>query len=62
VYRDRNVSGRNASAGTRVTLGANESLRIRVGNGGAVRLVVNGIDLGAMGESGDVVEWRISRR
>jgi transcriptional regulator with XRE-family HTH domain len=58
----RNVSGRNASAGTRVTLGANESLRIRVGNGGAVRLVVNGIDLGAMGESGDVVEWRISRR
>jgi len=58
----RNVSGRNATAGTRVTLSADESLRIRVGNGGAVRLVINGIDLGAMGESGDVVEWRISRR
>jgi transcriptional regulator with XRE-family HTH domain len=58
----RNVSGRIASGGTRVTLSARESLRIRVGNAGAVRLVVNGIDLGAMGESGDVVEWRISRR
>ena len=41
---------------------ADESLRIRVGNAGAVRLVVNGIDLGAMGESGAVVEWRITRR
>ena len=50
------------SAGTRVRLAADESLRIRVGNAGAVRLMVNGIDLGAMGDSGAVVEWRITRR
>ena len=58
----RGVSGSNADAGTRVRLAADESLRIRVGNAGAVRLLVNGIDLGAMGESGAVVEWRITRR
>jgi cytoskeletal protein RodZ len=58
----RGVSGSNVDAGTRVRLAADESLRIRVGNAGAVRLLVNGIDLGAMGESGAVVEWRITRR
>ena len=58
----RGVSGSNVDAGTRVRLAADESLRIRVGNAGAVRLVVNGIELGAMGESGAVVEWRITRR
>ncbi|HEX6473699.1 MAG TPA: RodZ domain-containing protein [Candidatus Limnocylindria bacterium] len=58
----RGVSGRNVDAGTRVKLAADESLRVRVGNAGAVRLVVNGIDLGAMGDSGAVVEWRITRR
>jgi hypothetical protein len=58
----RGVSGSVAEAGTRVTLSARQLLRIRVGNAGAVRLVINGIDLGAMGEPGDVVEWRITRR
>jgi len=58
----RGVSGRNVPAGTRVTLEASQSLRIRVGNAGAVELVINGIDLGAMGDPGDVVEWRITRR
>ncbi|HKO34080.1 MAG TPA: RodZ domain-containing protein [Candidatus Limnocylindria bacterium] len=58
----RGVSGSNVDAGTRVRLAADESLRIRVGNAGAVRLVVNGIELGAMGEPGAVVEWRITRR
>ena len=58
----RGVSGSNVEAGTRVRLAADESLRIRVGNAGAVRLVVNGIELGAMGEPGAVVEWRITRR
>ncbi|HEX5578224.1 MAG TPA: RodZ domain-containing protein [Candidatus Limnocylindria bacterium] len=58
----RGVSGRNVDAGTRVRLAADESLRIRVGNAGVVRLVVNGIDLGAMGDPGAVVEWRITRR
>ena len=58
----RGVSGRNVDAGTRVRLAADESLRILVGNAGAVRLVINGIDLGTMGQSGAVVEWRITRR
>ena len=58
----RGVSGSNVEAGTRVRLAADESLRIRVGNAGAVRLVVNGIELGAMGQPGAVVEWRITRR
>jgi hypothetical protein len=58
----RGISGRIVNDGTRVTLSARQSLRIRVGNAGAVRLVINGIDLGAMGDPGDVVEWRITRR
>jgi hypothetical protein len=58
----RGVSGRNVNAGTRVRLAADESLRVRVGNAGAVRLTMNGIDLGAMGDTGAVVEWRITRR
>ena len=58
----RGVSGRNVQAGTRVTLSARQSLRIRVGSAGVVRLVINGFDLGAMGDPGDVVEWRITRR
>jgi cytoskeletal protein RodZ len=58
----RGVSGSIVDAGTRVRLAADESLRIRVGNAGAVRLLVNGIDLGPMGDSGAVVEWRITRR
>jgi cytoskeletal protein RodZ len=58
----RGVSGRNVEPGTRVRLEADESLRIRVGNAGAVRLIVNGFALGVMGDSGAVVEWRITRR
>ncbi|HET6818917.1 MAG TPA: RodZ domain-containing protein, partial [Candidatus Limnocylindria bacterium] len=58
----KDVSGQNADSGTRVELSAREALRIRVGNAGAVRLVINGIDLGPMGDSGRVVEWRITRR
>jgi hypothetical protein len=58
----RGVSGRIVEAGTRVRLAADASLRIRVGNAGAVRLAVNGIDLGPMGDPGAVVEWRITRR
>ncbi|MDQ2673137.1 MAG: DUF4115 domain-containing protein, partial [Chloroflexota bacterium] len=53
------VSGGIASDGDSFTLEADDELRIRAGNAGAVRLVVNGIGLGAMGEDGAVVEWRI---
>ncbi len=53
------VSGGIASDGDSFTLDADDELRIRAGNAGAVRLVVNGIGLGAMGADGAVVEWRI---
>jgi cytoskeletal protein RodZ len=56
------VSGHNAADGARFNLAAQDELRIRVGNAGAVHLVINGIDLGAMGVPGTVVEWRITRR
>lgn len=57
----RNVSGQVAQAGTDVRLEARQSLRVRVGNAGAVRLTINGINLGTMGAVGSVVEWRITR-
>lgn len=56
------VSGRNAQPGTVVDLEASSVLRIRVGNAGAITLAINGIELGTMGGSGAVVEWRIARR
>ena len=55
------VSGRIAQAGTDITLSAQRTLRIRVGNAGAVSLTINGINLGTMGGSGAVVEWQITR-
>jgi cytoskeletal protein RodZ len=55
------VSGAIAPDGTRVTLTADDTLRIRAGNAGAVRLTINGISLGAIGGGGQVIEWRISR-
>jgi cytoskeletal protein RodZ len=56
------VSGRIAADGDRITVEADDDLRIRAGNAGAVRLVVNSVQLGAMGADGAVVEWRIRRR
>jgi hypothetical protein len=57
----RNVSGQVAQAGSTVRLEARRDLRVRVGNAGAVRLTINGINLGTMGANGSVVEWRITR-
>ncbi len=54
-------SGAIASDGDELTLQATTTLRIRVGNAGAVRITVNGIALGTMGDDGAVVEWRIRR-
>jgi cytoskeletal protein RodZ len=54
-------SGSIAADGDEITLEAEEALRIRVGNAGAVRVAVNGIALGVMGADGAVVEWRIER-
>ena len=53
------VSGTIASDGDGIDLSADDVIRIRAGNAGAIRLVVNGIGLGAMGDDGAVVEWRI---
>jgi cytoskeletal protein RodZ len=55
------VSGLIAAAGDRISLRANDDIRILAGNAGAVRLTINGIGIGAMGSDGAVVEWRITR-
>jgi cytoskeletal protein RodZ len=55
------VSRTIATAGKSIQLTATGELRILAGNAGAARLTINGIDLGAMGAPGAVVEWRISR-
>jgi hypothetical protein len=55
------VSGRNAAPGAVIDLSATSSLRILVGNAVAVRLTINGLPLGSMGGSGEVVEWEITR-
>lgn len=59
---DADVSGRVVPAGDRIDLEADRTIRIRVGNAGAVRLTVNGIVLGPMGAGGEVVTWEITRR
>ena len=56
-----NVSGAIASDGQRINLAATSEITVRAGNAGAVRLTINGIGIGAMGESGAVVAWRITR-
>jgi cytoskeletal protein RodZ len=53
------VSGTIVADGDRISVSAESDIRIRAGNAGAIRLVVNGIGLGAMGADGAVVEWRI---
>ena len=55
------VSGGIASDGDDIQLSAEEELRVRAGNAGVVRLMINGTRLGPMGEDGAVVEWRIER-
>ncbi|HSI99793.1 MAG TPA: RodZ domain-containing protein [Patescibacteria group bacterium] len=54
-------SGSIAAEGDEIGLEAEDDLRIRVGNAGAVRVTVNGVSLGGMGGDGAVVEWRIQR-
>ena len=55
------ASGTIAADGDEISLEADESLRIRVGNAGAVRVTINGISLGDMGADGAIVEWRVQR-
>jgi cytoskeletal protein RodZ len=49
-----------AADGERLELSAEDSLRIRAGNAGAVRLTINGMNIGVMGEDAEVVEWRVT--
>jgi cytoskeletal protein RodZ len=55
------LSGRNAQDGDVIELAADETLRIRVGNAGVVRITINGIMFGLMGDDAQVVEWRVTR-
>ena len=54
------VSGGIARDGDTIELSAEESIRVRAGNAGAVQLTLNGIGIGFMGDDGAVVEWRIA--
>jgi hypothetical protein len=55
------VSGAIASDGDRINVRADGALRVLAGNAGAVRLIINGMNLGPMGAGGAVVEWRVQR-
>ncbi|MGI8998293.1 MAG: RodZ domain-containing protein [Candidatus Limnocylindria bacterium] len=55
------VSGGIAGDGDTIQVTAEESIHIRAGNAGAVRLTINGIGIGFMGDDGAVVEWQIAQ-
>ena len=55
------ASGGISEDGDRVNMTADDTIRILAGNAGAVRLSVNGIALGVMGDDGAVIEWQIAR-
>jgi cytoskeleton protein RodZ len=55
------ASGIIAPDGRRIEVAAASEIRIRAGNAGAVHITLNGVDIGAMGDDGAVVEWRITR-
>ena len=47
------------SDGETIELAADDEVRIRAGNAGAVRIRINGVTIGEMGDDAQVVEWRI---
>lgn len=51
-----NVFTETLNEGALKTITAEQSIHIRVGNGGVAKLTLNGQDLGVMGEKGQVVE------
>ena len=53
------VSGLDQDAGTRITLSADERIRLRTGDAGHVHLVLNGYVISPMGTAGSTVEWAI---
>ena len=56
------ISGRTLTAGKSVALSAKQTLIVRAGNASAVTMTINGITIGTMGGSGEVIEWHISGR
>ena len=55
------TSGSIVEEGDRISASADDEIRLRAGNAGAVQVTINGISIGAMGDPGAVVEWRITR-
>ena len=53
------ASGGIAADGDSVRATGAREIRVLAGNAGAVRISVNGIDIGTMGGPGAVIEWRI---
>ncbi len=58
---DRRVLEREVPAGTTMPLGADSSLIIRAGDGGAIRLSVDGKDVGIIGKDGVPVTRRFAK-
>jgi cytoskeletal protein RodZ len=55
------VSGHVIAAGRTIVLSARSVITVRAGNAAAVSISIDGISLGTMGGSGEVIEWRIQR-
>jgi cytoskeletal protein RodZ len=55
------VSGHVITAGRTIALSARSAITVRAGNAAAVSISIDGISLGTMGGSGEVIEWRIQR-
>jgi cytoskeletal protein RodZ len=55
------ISGHVIPAGRTITLSARSTIVIRAGNAAAVTVTIDGISLGSMGGSGEVIEWHIQR-
>jgi cytoskeletal protein RodZ len=55
------VSGHVIAAGRTIVLSARSTITVRAGNAAAVSISIDGISLGTMGGSGEVIEWRIQR-
>jgi hypothetical protein len=55
------VSGHVIAAGRTIALSARSAITVRAGNAAAVSISIDGISLGTMGGTGEVIEWRIQR-
>jgi len=53
---DRRIVERELAGGQRLSLGADRAISIRAGDAGAIRLVVDGKDLGVLGRDGQIAD------